>query len=123
MEEEIREVLSPFKDLRKTRRLRKLHSSILMSEAPHPVKFNLERLANSVKMTTDIAIKALEKKNARVFVDKLLKLGKDELEAFNILFRFGFDDVIYNLWKEFDKYFEQSKSKIIKKLEEVLAEK
>jgi len=115
-------LVAPFRDEKRIMRLREVLIDIKNSEAPLPIKFNFERLAQSTKLFTDFALKSLRKRDAEEFVNSLLKLGGRELEAFDTLLKSGFDDETFKVWKRFDEYFEENKSLIVKKLKEALAE-
>jgi len=90
---------------------------IRWSHAPTAYRINFIHITYSTNNFADYALKSLEKKNAREFIESIMKLGGDEREAFDTLFKSGFRRSVHELWKDYIDFLEEKKSLIIKKLE------
>jgi hypothetical protein len=97
-------------------------SKIRWSHAPTPYRINFIHITYSTHNFANYALKSLEKKNVREFIESVMKLGGDEREAFDTLFKSGFRRSVHELWKDYMDFLEEKKSLIIKRLEKALGD-
>jgi hypothetical protein len=97
-------------------------SKIRWSHAPTPYRINFIHITYSTHNFANYALKSLKKKNVREFIESVMKLGGDEREAFDNLFKSGFRRSVHELWKDYMDFLEKKKDLIIKRLEKALGD-
>jgi len=95
---------------------------IKRSEAPKVYKTIFTHTTYSTKYFSERALNALKKKDAKDFVESLMKLGANESEAFEPLIRTNFRKDVLEIWRYYDRFLEGSKEAVIKKLQKALGE-
>jgi hypothetical protein len=112
----------PKKEVAEVIELENRVNKIIWSRAPTAYKINFIHITYSTKNFTNRALKSLEKKNVKEFVESVMKLGGDEREAFDNLFKSGFRRSVHNLWKDYMDFLEEKKGIIVRRLEKALGD-
>jgi hypothetical protein len=112
----------PKKEVSEVIELENRVNKIRWSRAPTAYKINFIHITYSTNNFTNRALKSLEKKNVKEFVESVMKLGGDEIEAFDNLFKSGFRRSVHELWKDYMDFLEKKKGVIVSKLEKALGD-
>jgi hypothetical protein len=112
----------PPSDVEEALELEETINKIKVSRAPLAYKMNFAQIVYSTKNFTNLALKSLEKRKLKEFVESVMKLGADEREAFDNLFRSGFRRSVHDLWRNYMDFLEKKKGVIVSRLEKALGD-
>jgi hypothetical protein len=112
----------PPRDVAEALEVEEMINKIRVSRAPLAYKKNFAQIVYSTKNFTDYALKSLEKRKFKEFVESVMKLGADEREAFDNLFRSGFRRSVHDLWRNYMDFLEKKKGVIVSRLEKALGD-
>jgi hypothetical protein len=112
----------PPRDVAEALEVEEMINKIIVSRAPLAYKMNFSQIVYSTKNFTNLALKSLEKRKLKEFVESVMKLGADEREAFDNLFRSGFRRSVHDLWRNYMDFLEKKKGVIVSRLEKALGD-